>query len=89
MVNIKESWNSLENEPAKADAFNLIYAERLLPGKNLVKARSSYLGGHAFRALARLQAARTAFLFGNSTSRIFIFALWSCDFEFPMEHCNN
>jgi len=28
------------------------------------------------------------FLCGNRMSRIFIFALWSCDFEFPTEHCN-
>jgi hypothetical protein len=26
------------------------------------------------------------FLCGNRRSRIFIFALWSCDFEFPTEH---
>src|ERR1700674_3674407 len=30
-----------------------------------------------------------AFLCGNRRSRIFIFALWSCDFEFPMEQCSS
>ena len=28
------------------------------------------------------------FLCGNRRSRIFNFALWSCDFEFPTEHCS-
>ena len=28
------------------------------------------------------------FLCGNRRSRIFILALWSCDFEFPTEHCS-
>ena len=28
------------------------------------------------------------FLCGNRRSRIFILALWSCDFEFPREHCS-
>jgi hypothetical protein len=32
---------------------------------------------------------RDIFRFGNSTSRIFIFALCSWDFEFPMEHCSS
>ena len=32
---------------------------------------------------------RRIFLCGNKSSRIFIFALWSCDFEFPMEQCSS
>ena len=31
---------------------------------------------------------RSILLCGNSRSRIDFLALWSCDFEFPMEHCN-